>query len=91
MRHVYPPTREGKIAMFTERRNQARAMGDWTLVHNCDVELATLGVFETVDTAPSTMERAVPAKARRGRPRLPRCEHGLVLARCPDCSPEEVA
>jgi hypothetical protein len=30
-------------------------------------------------------------KNRGGRPKLPRCEHGAVLERCPECNPELLA
>jgi hypothetical protein len=72
--------------MFREALANARARGDVGMVRAMKVELAMLG--ET--TEPEPLETAVPVKPRRGRRPLPRCEHGMILMRCPDCSPEEV-
>ena len=42
------------------------------------------GVPEPQELAiPEEMERAVPRKG--GRPKLPRCEHGLIVGRCREC------
>jgi hypothetical protein len=49
-------------------------------------------VPEKPETAvPAPKETAVPPAPRRGRPPKPRCEHGLLLERCPDCSEDMAA
>lgn len=84
---MYPPSRDGKIQMFQDTRAVAVAMGDNGLVRAMNAELASLGALET--TLPvDVMETVVPAKPRRGRRPLPRCEHGMIAERCPDCDPE---
>lgn len=89
MSQIYAPTRAGKAAMFKAARIKALANGDLNMVRNLDCELAACGIFETTLPA-EEMEQAVPEKPRRGRKPLPRCEHGMILLRCPECSPEEV-
>lgn len=64
------------------------------MVRTMDVELARLGAdrplpLETTQ-ATEVMEEAVPDKPRRGRRPMPRCEHGMIADRCPDCSPENL-
>lgn len=87
MSHIYPPTRQGKIAMFQDTRAVAMQMGDNGMVRAMNAELASLGALET--TLPvDVMETAVPAKPRRGRRPLPRCEHDMIAARCPVCNEE---
>jgi hypothetical protein len=82
-----------KIAMFRETRANARARGDRGMVRNMDVELARMGAGETAmeTTQDATvLETVVPEKPRRGRRPMPRCEHDVIAARCPECM-EEVA
>ena len=74
--------------MFKEQRARAQACGDQMMVRAMNIELATLGVFETT-LAEDGLERAVPEKPRRGRKPLPRCEHDMIIPRCPECYPEE--
>ena len=83
---VYEATREGQIRMFRDALANARARGDAGMVRAMNIELATYGVFETAVEEP--LEMAVPEKPRRGRRPMPRCEHDMILARCPDCSIE---
>jgi hypothetical protein len=78
-------TTDGRIAEFKEALEAARARGDAGMERAMKVELATLGVFETV--TPEPLEMAVPAKP--GRRRMPRCEHDTIIPRCPLCYPEE--
>lgn len=89
MSQIYAPTKQGKIAMFREARAKALSAGDQGMVRAMNVELATLGVFETTE-AVDTLERTVPAKPRRGRKPMPRCEHDMIAARCPDCSGDTI-
>jgi hypothetical protein len=88
MTQVYEATKQGHIQMFREAFAHARARGDAGMIRAMNVELATLGVFETAQGP--ELELAVPEKPRRGRRPLPRCEHDMILARCPTCSPEEM-
>ena len=88
MTQVFAASKQGAIQMFKEALASARARGDAGMVRAMSVELATLGVFETTEAG--ELERAVPEKPRRGRKPMPRCEHDMILARCPDCSPEEM-
>jgi len=74
--------------MFREMRAKARAVGDAGVVRMTDVELGRLGPLETIE-AVTDMETAVPEKPKRGRKPKPRCEHAMILDRCPDCSPEQ--
>ena len=86
MSQIYAPTRQGKIAMFREARANALARGDMSMVRNLNIELAACGVVETTQDT-TILERAVPAKP--GRKPMPRCEHGTIIPRCPECYPEE--
>jgi hypothetical protein len=76
--------RAAKIADFRRMRAQARSAGDAGIARAMDLELAHLGEFET--TQAPALETATPAKPRRGRKPLPRCEHNLIASRCPDCA-----
>ncbi len=79
-----------KLQMFMSARAEAIARGDRRLARTMDVEIARLGYRaperETMQAV--TMEQAVPEKPRRGRPPKPRCEHDMLLDRCPDCKLE---
>lgn len=90
MSPVYEATRAGKTAMFREARAQARARGDMGMVRAMDVELARCGEPPETAVDEPMLERAIEAKPKRGRRPLPRCEHNMILSRCPTCSPEEV-
>ena len=73
-------------------RADAIAMGDRKLAHTMDVEIRRLGYRvepERETTQAAVMEMAVPEKPRRGRKPQPRCEHNLIIPRCPECFPEE--
>ncbi len=85
MSQIYAPTKQGRIAMFRETRAKALARGDMMMARAMGIELATLGVMETTE-APE-LERAVPGKP--GRKPMPRCEHDVIIPRCPECYPEE--
>ena len=87
MSQVYAATREGKIQMFRDARVRALACGDYSMARAMKIELANCGDFETVVDEPE-MERAVPEKPKRGRRPKPRCEHDMILDRCPDCRDE---
>ncbi len=82
---IYAPTRHGRAAMFREAREKAMAAGDAGMVRAMDVELGILG-FETTEE-PQDLEQAVPRKP--GRKPKPRCEHNIIVPRCPECFPEE--
>lgn len=98
MNQLLAPTKQNRIQMFREARANARARGDLNMVHAMNVELATLGVFEenratlSYETTqePGLEEKAVPEKPRRGRKPLPRCEHEMIAARCPECSEDVI-
>ena len=89
-----------KLKMFMDVRSEAVARGDRRLQRTMDVEIARLGYrvpegpFISVEGPQETtqavglMEQAVPEKPRKGRPPKPRCEHDMLLDRCPDCSLE---
>lgn len=75
---------------FVNIRAAARQRGDFALADAMTGELERLGYREPVsgafETAVAEMpERAVP---RKGRPKLPRCEHNQIADRCPDCNEE---
>lgn len=77
-----------------EMRARARASGDVNLERACNADLARYGYRDappetTAATEPETMERAVPAKPKRGRPPRPRCEHGQIVGRCTACEEDE--
>ena len=84
------PTVADRLAV----RERARALGDLNLVRACNADLARYGYreepLETAVVIPLP-ERVVPGKARRGRPKLPRCEHGRIVGRCLDCEPDLAA
>ena len=83
---------QARIQSFRQARANALARRDWSMVNTMDVELARLGFQEPMETTEApVMEMAVPAPSRRGRRPLPRCEHNMIVGRCPDCDPEEVA
>ena len=89
MTQVFEATKQGHIQMFRQALANARARGDAGMIRAMNVELATLGVFETTQgPAGMEMELAVPEKPRRGRRPLPRCEHEMIAERCPTCNPE---
>lgn len=88
MSQVYAPSRDGKVAMWREMRSRARAVGDAGVVRMTNVELGRLGALETTE-AVNDVETAVPERPKRGRRPKPRCEHDMILDRCPDCSPEQ--
>ncbi len=71
--------------MFRENRARAVACGDLMMVRAMNIELATLGDFET--TQADELEQAIPK--RPGRKPKPRCEHDIIIPRCADCYPEE--
>jgi hypothetical protein len=72
--------------MFRDARAKARARGDANMVRCMDVELSKLGYSEPMETTQAPeMETVVPEKPRRGRKPYPRCEHGMIAERCPDC------
>ena len=89
MTQVYEASKQGHIAMFRDALANARARGDAGMIRAMNVELGRLGVFET--TQAPVLEMAVPEKPRRGRRPMPRCEHGMIAERCPDCNEELVA
>ncbi len=72
--------------MFRENRARALACGDMMMARAMGIELATLGVMETTRDE-TVLEQAVPR--RPGRKPKPRCEHDVIIPRCPECFPEE--
>jgi hypothetical protein len=83
-------THAARVANWRDMRAKARSVGDFSMVHTAGVELQRLGVGEPLETTQGPeMEQAVPEKAKRGRKPKPRCEHDMILERCPDCSPED--
>ncbi len=87
MSQIYAPSKQGRIAMFREALQAARARGDASMVRAMRVELASLGDLET--TQAERLEEVVPEKPRRGRHPMPRCEHDVIVPRCPECYPED--
>lgn len=78
---------------FLAIRAAARERGDWNLARAMDVELERLGYREAgalEATAVRMPERAVTEK-RRGRPPRPRCEHDMLVGRCPECDGDDPA
>jgi hypothetical protein len=76
--------------MLRGARDQARVLGDRSLEAAMTADLERMGVrdepepvtgLETV--VPELLEFAVPRKS--GRPKLPRCEHNMIVGRCPEC------
>jgi hypothetical protein len=64
-------------------RERARALGDTNLERACNADLDRYGYRELATVIPLP-ERSV-VKPRRGRPKLPRCEHGQIVGRCVEC------
>lgn len=92
--------RQGKLELFLSTREDALARGDRSVVTTMNAELDRLGWREpanlldrhetVLETTQAVMpEAAVPKKAR-GRPPRPRCEHDMLVERCPDCSEETI-
>lgn len=77
-----------KLRNFLELRENARRMGDTKLQRAMDQEMARIGYCAPETTQAPVMEMAIPEKPRRGRPPRPRCEHDMLLERCPDCKDE---
>lgn len=77
-----------KLQMFMDARAAAVDRGDERLRRTMDVEIARLGYRVPETTQAPVMEQAIPEKSRRGRPPRPRCEHDMLLDRCPECSLE---
>ena len=78
-----------KLRNFMELRATAVARGDRGLQRAMDAEIRRLGYHPEMETTQAAvMEQAVPEKPRRGRPPKARCEHGMLLERCPDCAEE---
>ena len=93
--------RSQKLALFLDTREDAIARGDYSVVACMNAELDRLGWnertgplerHETVLEAavPPPMEQAVPAKPKRGRPPSPRCEHDMLVDRCPTCAEDSL-
>lgn len=90
-----------KLALFLETREDAFHRQDWSVVMAMNAELQRVGykdpesVLDRHEMAPETMqatevlERAVPERPKRGRPPRPRCEHGMLVERCPTCNEDE--
>lgn len=76
-----------KLRNFLEIRENARRMGDSGLQKAMDQEMRRMGYTPETTQAP-VMEMAIPEKPRRGRPPKARCEHDMLIERCPDCSEE---
>jgi hypothetical protein len=75
--------------MFLQERENARGHGDRGVERCMDVELDRMGHRDhpVETTEQEQLERAVPAQPkRRGRPPKPRCEHDMLVERCPECS-----
>ena len=89
MSRIYESNSRGKTEMFQDALVAAKARGDLGMVRNLRAELAACGVFETTEDT-TMLEQAVPPKPRGRRPK-PRCEHDMILDRCPDCNEELVA
>lgn len=96
---------EPKADGFRRELASAKARGDVGMARCMAVELQRMGdrplevadpppaekvvpaLRETTDPAP--LERAVPS--RGGRPKMPRCEHGQIAARCVECNDDLAA
>jgi hypothetical protein len=78
---------QDKVRMLRGVRDQAHAIGDRSLEAAMTADLERMGIrdasveFETA--VPEPLELAVPRKG--GRPKLPRCEHDMIVGRCPEC------
>jgi len=77
-----------KLRNFLEIRENARRMGDSGLQRAMDQEMRRMGYAAPETTQAPVMEMAIPEKPRRGRPPKARCEHDMLLERCPDCAEE---
>lgn len=84
-----------RVRMFLQERDRARARGDLGVIRSLTVELERLGVPPTATMADPSGKHATAAtntdKRKPGRPKLPRCEHGGVMERCPECNDEALA
>lgn len=69
-------------------RERARGLGDAGLERACNADLARYGHMETTEAVVEDQERVVPEPPKRGRKKLPRCEHNKIVGRCPQCDDE---
>jgi hypothetical protein len=77
--------------MFLQERADARARQDAGVERCMNVELARMGYQEPLETtAQQPMQTTLQEKPRRGRPPKPRCEHDMLVGRCPDCSEDAI-
>lgn len=82
-------THASRVANWRDMRAKARSVGDFSMVHTAGVELQRLGIGPLETTQGPETEQAVPGRPKRGRKPKPRCEHEMILERCPTCSPED--
>ena len=84
-----------KLRMFLFERDRAYSRGDVGVIRSMNVELRRLGVADTATLANPTGKHAkataVMDPKPMGRPKLPRCEHGNIADRCPECNEELLA
>jgi hypothetical protein len=83
---VQHPVVADRLAM----RERARALGDTNLERACNADLSRYGYRETAQVIPMP-ERTVGPRPKRGRPKLPRCEHGQIVGRCVECDDDLAA
>lgn len=79
-----------KTAMLLDARAKARARGDYGVERAVNADLARMGVTSTPRPVPRQQSVQRPTghaheKKGPGRPPLPRCEHGQIANRCPEC------
>lgn len=71
-----------KIREFLHVRDRAYLRGDSGVVRSMNAELRRYGVPDEATLANPAGTSRQPSK---GRPKLPRCEHGSIVDRCEIC------
>ena len=94
-----------KLEMFLRERDRARARGDWGVDRSITADLRRWGIPDDATLTHPTgkpkkasertsvaVEDVFPEKRKpAGRPKQPRCEHGSIADRCPECNEELLA
>lgn len=83
-----------KVRLFLAERDRAYARGDTGVIRSLSADLRRWGVPDTATLANPSGKRQKGADGGRTRqtappkPKPAKCEHGSVVERCPECSPE---
>ena len=92
MRPSAEPAIHPRAASFLHAREKAARRGDANMVRAMNIELGRMGyvdphLAEVVPVAATAVLDPLidPKPKRAGRPKLPRCEHDAIAARCPIC------